>query len=101
MHVCNKLGEIVIELGDLLGTTMQNGLAVDDDGMNSHEDNRIGLWRPSQTPPDASSPSVQGRTHRGGHFGDLVHRLLSGWPDPALMQVDRYAIISGLCYTAS
>ena len=97
MHVCNKLGEIVVELGDLLGTTMQNGLAVDDDGMNSHDDNRIGLLTRSQPPIGGSSPATQGHHHRGGHLGDGVHRLLSGWCDRAPKQVDRYATDSGMC----
>src|SRR5699024_792145 len=85
VHVSDQFGEVVVELGDLLRTSVQYGLAVDGDGMNSHEDNRIGVsgdqTRVSELAASLPEPHPQ---PRGGpplsaaETGGGRSRLLSG-----------------------
>src|SRR5699024_3227342 len=59
VHVRDHFGEIGVEFGDLLCTSMQYGLAVDGDGMNSHEDNRIGVAADRDRVSELSAPSPE------------------------------------------
>ena len=88
VHVRDQFGEVVVELGDLLRTSVQYGLAVDGDGMNSHEDNRIGApGDQARVPELAASPPEPNPRPRGGPPPSAAEtdggrsRLLSGQTD--------------------